>query len=32
VSGIIFYKEKISKNDLIISLLGIISILFITIA
>ncbi|MBE6704730.1 MAG: hypothetical protein E7583_05660 [Ruminococcaceae bacterium] len=30
VSGIIFYKEKISKNDLIIFLLGIISILFIT--
>ena len=32
VAGIIFYKEKISRNDLIIFLLGIISILFITIA
>ena len=30
VSGIIFYKERISKIDLIIFLLGIISILFIT--
>lgn len=32
VSGIIFYKEKISRNDLIAFLLGIISILLITIA
>lgn len=32
VAGIIFYKEKISRNDLIVLLLGIISILFITIA
>ena len=32
VSGIIFYKEKISRNDLISFLLGIISILLITIA
>ena len=32
VSGIIFYKEKISRNDLIAFLLGIISILLIPIA
>ena len=32
VAGIIFYKEKISRNDLIAFLLGIISILLITIA
>lgn len=31
-SGIVFYKEKISKNDLIVILLGSISILLITIA
>ena len=31
VSGIVFYKEKISKNDMIVILLGSISILLITI-